>query len=222
MLYTAETNVMLPKENGAFYCGTSIMDEFPEFERRSLDALRQPLEDKVVSIARIQGTALFPANFVLVAAMNPYRGREDGTQNLLRAMQETYQGKISGPILDRIDLWIEVPHVDYTTLSQQRTTAEETRTAQNQIIAARERQAARLSPYGIFTNGDMTSRDLDTCITLTPDVKNLLHESATRLNLSPRSFHRLIKVARTIADLAEAELITTAHVLEALHYRIPT
>ena len=93
------------------------MDEFPEFDRRSLDALRQPLEDRVVSISRVSGTALFPADFILIAALNPYRGREDGTDNLARAMKETYKEKISGPILDRIDLWIEVPHVSYETLS---------------------------------------------------------------------------------------------------------
>ena len=101
-----------PGEVTLAHKGVLFMDEFPEFERRSLDALRQPLEDRVVSISRIQGTAIFPADFILVAAMNPYRGSEDGTENLARAMQETYKGKISGPILDRIDLWIEVPHVD--------------------------------------------------------------------------------------------------------------
>jgi magnesium chelatase family protein len=211
-----------PGEVTLAHNGVLFMDEFPEFDRRSLDALRQPLEDKLVSIARIQGSALFPADFVLVAAMNPYRGQEDGTTNLLRAMQETYRGKISGPILDRIDLWIEVPHVSYATLGADTKHTGETRKAQNQITSARHTQNKRLTGRGIRTNAAMTSRDIDACIVLDPEVTKLLHTSAERLNLSPRSFHRLIKVARTIADLDGAPEITSAHLLEALQYRIPT
>jgi magnesium chelatase family protein len=196
------------------------MDEFAEFERRSLDALRQPLEDRVVSISRIQSTALFPADFILIAAMNPYRGAEDGTTNLARAMQETYKGKISGPILDRIDLWIEVPHVDYEILTNLKRTEGETSQARAQISTARSKQKSRLVGRGVNTNAEMTSRDIDYCITLSPEVTSLLKLSSVKLNLSPRSYHRLIKVARTIADLEEALEIETKHVLEALQYRI--
>jgi magnesium chelatase family protein len=210
-----------PGEVTLAHRGVLFMDEFPEFERRSLDALRQPMEDRVVSISRVQGSALFPADFILIAAMNPYRGREDGTQNLARAMQETYKGKISGPVLDRIDLWIEVPHVEYETLQQARTRVAETDEARTVIAAARARQYDRLRDRGIRTNGEMSSRDLDTCLVLSPEVTTLLRQSAERLNLSPRSYHHLIKVARTIADLAAADEIATTHVLEALQYRVP-
>ena len=196
------------------------MDEFPEFDRRSIDALRQPLEDRVVSISRVQGTALFPADVILVAAMNPYRGSEDGTTDLARAMQQTYKDKISGPILDRIDLWIEVPHVSYETLAHKVRNDNETTDARNLIKAARARQAKRLLGRGITTNASMTSRDIEDTITLTTEVETLLKSSAAKLNLSPRSYHRLIKVAQTIADIEGVETITTAHLLEALQYRV--
>jgi magnesium chelatase family protein len=209
-----------PGEVTMAHFGVLFMDEFPEFDRRSIDALRQPLEDRVVSISRVQGTALFPADVILVAAMNPYRGSEDGTTDLARAMQQTYKDKISGPILDRIDLWIEVPHVSYETLALKVRNDNETTDARNLIKAARARQAKRLLGRGITTNASMTSRDIEDTITLTPEVETLLKSSAAKLNLSPRSYHRLIKVAQTIADIEGVETITTAHLLEALQYRV--
>ncbi len=209
-----------PGEVTLAHKGVLFMDEFPEFERRSLDALRQPLEDRIVSISRIQNQALFPADFILVAAMNPYRGSEDGTTNLAKAMQETYKGKISGPILDRIDLWIEVPHVDYETLTNLKRTEGETDKARKQITVARQKQKERLQESTANTNAEMTSRDIDNLIILNEEVSSLLKLSSEKLNLSPRSYHRLLKVACTIADLDEAEHIETKHVLEALQYRV--
>lgn len=210
-----------PGEVTLAHHGVLFMDEFPEFERRSLDALRQPLEDRVVTISRVQGTAEFPASFLLVAALNPYRGSEDGTADLLRAMQETYKNKISGPILDRIDLWLEVPHIDYETLTSLPKTAGETEAARTQILNARTRCTDRHRSSKIRTNADLTARDIEQTIILTDDVKDLLKVSSQKLNLSPRSYHRLVKVARTIADMDEKEAIEVSHVLEALQYRVP-
>lgn len=209
-----------PGEVTLAHRGVLFMDEFPEFERRSLDALRQPLEDKVVAISRVQGSALFPADFVLVAAMNPYRGSEDGSSDYASSMLETYKGKVSGPILDRIDLWLEVPHVPYDTLIGEKKDSDETKRARESIKAARERQSARLKGRGVSTNANMTSRDLEETVALSSDVKELLKTSSAKLNLSPRSYHRLIKVSRTIADLDGKTDIETKHIFEALQYRV--
>lgn len=205
-----------PGEVTLAHHGVLFMDEFPEFERRSLDALRQPLEDRIVTISRVQGTAEFPADFILVAALNPYRGSEDGTTDLAGAMRDTYKNKVSGPILDRIDLWLEVPHVDYETLTALPSKVDETTPAREAITAARNRQLTRQQK----ANANLQAPDLETHITLNPEVKDLLKTSSAKLNLSPRSYHRLIKVARTIADLDESTDINVSHVLEALQYRV--
>lgn len=209
-----------PGEVTLAHKGVLFVDEFPEFERRSIDALRQPLEDRVVSISRVQGTALFPADFILIAAMNPYRGSEDGTTDFAASMLETYKGKISGPILDRIDLWLEVPHVDYETLTNSKVNEGETKQAREQISHAREKQKTRLDNRGVSSNAEMSARDIDQTIVLSDEVRDILKQSSQKLNLSPRSYHRVIKVSRTIADLDGAENIKAPHVYEALQYRV--
>ena len=209
-----------PGEVTLAHKGVLFVDEFPEFERRSIDALRQPLEDRVVSISRVQGSALFPADFILVAAMNPYRGSENGTTDFAGAMLDTYKGKISGPILDRIDLWLEVPHVDYETLSRVEKDEGQTDRAREQVVTARKLQRERLENRGVTTNAEMSARDLEETIIITDEIKEILRQSAQKLNLSPRSYHRLIKVSRTIADLDGKQNIEANHVYEALQYRV--
>ncbi len=211
-----------PGEVTLAHKGVLFMDEFPEFDRRSLDALRQPLEDRMVSISRVHGTALFPADFILIAAMNPYRESEDGTTDYVGAMKETYKSKVSGPILDRIDLWLEVPHIPYEILSEKNTKQEggETDAVRKKIIAARIRQAHRLTGSGIMTNGEMTARDIEETVHISNEVNEILKSASSKLNLSPRSYHRVIKVSQTIADLDESQTITPAHVYEALQYRV--
>ena len=201
-----------------------FLDELPEFERRSIDALRQPLEDRVVSISRVQGTALFPADFILLAAMNPHRGGADSTTasgaDFGNTMLETYKKKISGPIFDRIDLWLEVPHVPYETLAETNHLTQETKLARDAILRARAKQSARLEGRKARTNAEMSARDLTETEHLPREVTELLRTAAARLGLSPRSYHRVIKVARTIADLAGSDEIKKEHLLEALQYRI--
>ena len=209
-----------PGEVTLAHHGVLFMDEFPEFDRRSIDALRQPLEDRVVTISRVQSTAEFPADFILVAALNPYRGSEDGTKDLAGAMRDTYNNKVSGPILDRIDLWIEVPHVPYDTLTALPSKVKETEIARELIKSARAQQQKRYQKHSEFTNTNLSAREIEEHITLSDEVKDLLKLSSERLNLSPRAYHRLIKVARTIADLDGATDIETTHVLEALQYRV--
>ena len=209
-----------PGEITLAHKGVLFLDEFPEFDRRVIEALREPLEEGVVSVSRAKGTARFPAQTILVAAMNPYRGSEDGTTDFAGAMLDTYKGKISGPILDRIDLWLEVPHVDYDTLTSSASLEKETDVARKQIENARNTQMKRLQNRGVTTNAEMSARDLEETIILNDEIKALLRQSAEKLNLSPRSYHRVIKVSRTIADLDGKENIEPAHIYEALQYRV--
>jgi magnesium chelatase family protein len=153
--------------------------------------------------------------------MNPTRGGDERGDYALQ-MLETYKHKISGPILDRIDLWLPVPHVDYDTLTMKRDTVtrtDETQRARDLIVRAREKQARRFKGRGPHTNAEMTARDIEQCIHLTDEVTTLLRSASLKLGLSPRSYHRLVKVSQTIADLDNTDTITESHVLEALQYR---
>lgn len=211
-----------PGEITLAHRGVLFMDEFPEFDRRVIEALRQPLEDRIVSIARAKGSAQFPADITLVVAMNPCPCGNFGSQKMCVCSPNTlirYQRKISGPIADRIDLWVPVGPVEFDELSKKRAPTDETAQAQRKIQAARMRSALRMQSAGKKLNAQLTSRDIDTYAPLTEIVRALLNQAAQKLGLSPRSYHRIIKVARTIADLDDSSEIKAEHVLEALEYR---
>ncbi len=201
------------------------MDEFPEFDKRVIESLRQPLEEGVVHISRAKGSERFPARFMLVAAMNPcpcgYFGDSKKSCTCNSAAITRYQRKISGPIIDRIDLWIEVPRLAHETLTPGKReigAKEQFHKFREDIERARAHQAKRFG-NNTSTNGAMSVRDIDTMIRLDDEVSTLLTESARKIDLSPRAYHRIIKLARTIADLAESRHIMSEHILEALQYR---
>ncbi len=219
-----------PGEVTLAHRGVLFLDEFTEFEKRVLESLRQPLEDNVVSISRARGSAIFPSNFILVAAMNPCPCGNKGNKQKKCICKphdlDRYNRKLSGPIMDRIDIWVTVGVVDYEKLSSSEQLGERTISIKERVRKARDIQTKRFksiqeenSARKINTNSDMNVKDLAIYAPLTPDIKKLLNDSAERLQLSARAYHRTIKLARTIADLEGSESITSAHILEALQYR---
>ncbi len=213
-----------PGEITLAHYGVLFMDEFPEFDRRVIESLRQPLEDKVISISRAKGTAHFPASVLLVAAMNPcpcgnfgFRGKPCiCTPSAL----SRYRRKMSGPIMDRIDIWLEVDRVLPSDLSGD-SEGDKSETFRARVEQARAAQKERFDKKGkkILRNSEMSARDLVTLVTLDKESRKTLDLAALRLGFSPRVYHRMIKVARTIADLEGSEEITNAHILEAVEYR---
>ncbi len=212
-----------PGEVTLAHKGVLFLDEFAEFERRVIEALRQPLEDRVVSVSRAKGSAQFPANFILVAAMNPcpcgnygFRGKECVCSpiQLLR-----YQRKISGPIIERIDIWLEVPRIDHEKLSGENI-GESSELVRERIILARKLQQKRFGKNAnLRTNAEMSVRDLVSHVEMDEETRAILNSSALQLSLSPRVYHKIIKISRTIADLEKSEKVLPRHVLEAIQYR---
>lgn len=217
-----------PGEVTLAHKGVLFLDEFPEFDRRTIEALRQPLEDRVISISRAKGSALFPANFILVAAMNPCPCGNFGSGKRCICTPialERYRRKISGPIIDRIDMWIEVANVSYEKLSEKSTesnlTCGENEEKKKNVLRARAVQKDRFKKARrkIGTNSEMNSKDLSDFIKLKDDAQISLNKAAETMGLSPRAYHRVIKLSRTIADLDGSENVEESHILEALQYR---
>lgn len=214
-----------PGEVTLAHRGVLFLDEFPEFEKKVLESLRQPLEDNIVSISRARGSAIFPSNFILVAAMNPCPcGNKGSKQKDCICKQidlERYKRKLSGPIMDRIDIWVNVQNVDYDKLSSMTQEGEKTNTIKERVRRARNIQIKRFknSTRKINTNSEMNVKDLNIYAPLDEETKKILNQSAERLQLSARAYHRTIKLARTIADLEGSDNIKTSHILEALQYR---
>ncbi|MBL8158245.1 YifB family Mg chelatase-like AAA ATPase [bacterium] len=211
-----------PGEVTLAHRGVLFLDEFPEFHRDVIQALREPLEDSVVSVARSKGSSVFPANFMLIAALNPCPCGYWGS-NRCECMPhavEKYRRKISGPIADRIDMWVTVPEIPLENLTRKSKAGHsESKAAREAVLHARERQHARFLGTKLRMNADMRARDIETHAALSDSAEKALVQAAERMKLSARGFHRTIKLARTIADLASSESIETPHMLEALQYR---
>jgi len=196
----------------------------PEFPRNVIESLRQPMEDGVVEIVRATAHVSYPASFTLLAAVNPcpcgYLGHPTRPCVCSQKQVDNYRQKISGPILDRIDLFVRVGVVEVEKLLEnQSRTGMTTAEARKPVLAARQRQLKRFGKAGIFTNAQMGNKLVKRFCPLDEETTRLLRTAVEKFNLSARSYYRLIKVARTIADLAGEEPITSAHVAEALQYK---
>ena len=209
-----------PGEISVAHHGVLFLDELPEFKRSVLETLRQPLEEGRVTISRAAGTMTFPSHFMLVAAMNPTPdGKMPGeSRNSPREIQN-YLGRVSGPLLDRIDLHVEVPQVKFREISGERT-GETSAQIRERVVAARQRQQARFKRKPKITcNARMGPKELKEYCALDESTRGLLQIAMADWNLSARAYDRILKVARTIADLVGADTLRSEHVSEAIQYR---
>lgn len=216
-----------PGEVTLAHRGVLFLDEFPEFDKEVINALREPLEDGHVSINRVRGKALFPANFMLIAALNPCPCGMLGTSRCVcnNATLERYRRKISGPIIDRIDMWVHVSEVAPEVLAGARSNATpyENVLVRERIKTARDTQSHRfINTAHIHTNADMGPKEIETLAQIVPEAESTLVAAARTMKLSARGYHRTIKLARTIADLACSDVIEPQHILDALQYRPKT
>lgn len=214
---------VMPGEISLAHGGVLFLDELPEFKRQALEALRQPLEDRQISIARANAKLTFPADFMLIASMNPCPCGNFGSDKPCRCTPReirNYLSRISGPLLDRIDMHIGMNNVTYDELTDE-TPGESSRDVRARVNAARRIQQQRYAGTGIYSNAALSSEQLNTYCALDDECGKLMQRAYQTLNLSPRGMARVRKVARTIADLERAEHIGQKHLAEALQYRTP-
>jgi len=211
-----------PGEISLAHHGVLFLDELPEFRRNVLEALRQPLEDGKVTLSRAAGSLTYPARFMLVASMNPcpcgFFGDMSHTCRCSPGEILRYRNRISGPLLDRIDIQIEVPAVSFTDLSSPRR-GETSTTIRRRTNLARKRQRERYQDAGLTCNAAMNTRLIEKYCRVDPDTEDLLERAVSHLGFSARAYHRILKVARTIADISEEDEIQSGHGAEALQYR---
>jgi len=211
-----------PGEITLSHRGVLFLDELPEFGHASLEVLRQPIEDKVVTISRVQGTTTYPANFMLVAAMNPcpcgYSGDPEQACTCSPSSVSRYQRRISGPLLDRFDIFVDVPRVEYEKLITP-PSSENSDVVRERISKTIDIQRHRFSDTGLASNSDMGPVEVWNHCAVEESAQSLMQMAMKQLSLSARGLHRVSKVARTIADLADSPDILTPHVAEALQYR---
>jgi len=211
-----------PGEISLAHRGVLFLDELPEFGTKLLEMLRQPLEDRKLTISRSSGSLTFPANFMLIGSMNPcpcgYYGDPVKECTCSPVMVSRYQKRISGPLLDRIDIHIEVPRVEYEKLADSRL-GEPSAAVRSRVEAARERQRRRFEGTSLLTNADMGPAEVRDYCPLDDAGRGLLKAAMQQLQMSARAYHRILKLARTIADLAGSDRIQTVHLAEAIQYR---
>ena len=214
-----------PGEISLAHRGVLFLDEINEHPSKVLEVLRQPIEDKIVTISRAKGSITFPANFLLVGARNPcpcgFYGDPLQACTCTPNQIQRYQSRISGPILDRIDIHVDVPRVDFDKLMGE-ARAERSRDIRQRVEVARSRQIERFQDHpGLFANADMSVSEIDQFCALNDEARGILTLSVRKLRLSARSYHRVLKLSRTIADLDASAEIQVAHIAEALQYRPP-
>lgn len=216
---------LTPGEISLAHKGILFFDELPEFPRETLEVLRQPLEDKTIAISRVSGTVQYPANFMFVATMNPspcgyYNDPEVPCKCSYNEIKR-YQAKVSGPLLDRIDMILEIPREKIDKILDA-WPGESSETLRERVMNARRKQQERFAGTSIVANAHMSSKHIDQYIVLDDQAKNFVKQAASSLSLSPRVIHRTLKLARTIADMDDSDAVLTKHIAEALQYRNKT
>jgi len=211
-----------PGEISLAHHGVLFLDEFPEFGHITLESLRQPIEDRTITVSRAHGSVTFPASFMLVGAMNPcpcgYYGDPFKECKCSSGEISRYQKRISGPLLDRIDIFVDVPHTNYEKLTEDKP-GEKSDAVRARVKASHEVQLERFRGTTLKCNADMTPKEVKEFCIVEPAAQNLLRAAMKQLHLTGRAFHRILKLSRTIADLEHCDTIKTHHMAEALQYR---